>query len=169
MRRGIESFSLLRAWTLIFLSLGACITTPKISNCDAGVEGAAPDGAVRPPLSIIPASDRAQQDGKTVTIPLVIDANIPCLIGGATAKVTTSVGTVGGAAPGAVAMVFLAPTTVDRYAGRLRGETSLVVDAGASSRVQVSVADLDFISLIMAPGTDAGVAEMDADQDAPGE
>jgi hypothetical protein len=144
------SRGLLGAVCVLSLGLLACGTRPSVSSCNQGFDGSF-DGGVDGSVSRVwaaPAWSRSARDDAGVSVPLDISAQIPCLIGGVTATVTSSVGTVGGMSPGSAASVFLAPTTPDRLAGILEGETTLAIPAGRSSRIEVRVADSDVFTLI---------------------
>ena len=101
------------------------------------------DGSVSRISSVTADVSRMTTSDGGVSVPIVIDAEIPCLLAGVTATVTASVGMVGGMPPGMAADVYLAPTSSQRFAaaGTLAGETSLDIPAGRSTRLEVVVAD----------------------------
>jgi hypothetical protein len=137
-------------------SLGflACGDQIKINHCSGGDF----DGAVSRISAVDPDWSRASvDDHQNISVPLLISAEAPCLLGGLTATATTSIGTIGEKEPGTAASVVLSPQG-DRLAGVLTGEVQLVMPGGRSCRVEIMVADSDRIERIEVPdgGIDAG-------------
>lgn len=137
---------------------GGCCDHPSPRRCDSRLVGddVARITAVRPEWS------RSTSDGTGVTVPLVITADVPCLLGGLTATATTSSGTIGGVASDGVAQVFLAPQG-DRFAGLLEGEVTLLIPPQRTARVEVAVADTAVILRIAAPADASASAASDGD------
>jgi hypothetical protein len=121
--------------TSVALVAMACHPDPAATEC------AAPDTSTPvQALAIAVTSDAPTYSDKSVTLTLVVSADIPCLSGGTVAAMSTSTGTIGGNAPDKPFSLYLAPTG-DAGSTHLEGFVELVIPYGRTARADAVIGE----------------------------